>query len=351
MRAHDRRPADVCKDEGVRLGSMRRLLHMPSARGSRRHSAAPPPAGRLLCPVCLLLLLLTPRADGQGAQPAASAPVPSLPGPSVYIAGTFGRFTGANGVVANVTGVAEWRNNAMLPLGTGLSLPQEAFALDYHAQPPECVRRCQNSRTCLTTCATPGRTPALYLGGTFTSANGEEVYRITVARNGSMQEVDKGVANTVNAIAVHQPSGIIYLGGLFVDATGVPVRYVTSWDGINWDQMGGGVSNPFVCKANSGGIAKGEEPVVYALALMGGTDKAAPLQGTSVPPSQYGTEMFRPKVFVGGRFRRAGEGVNQVTAHHVALWDPAAANGQGINSQKVLFMMILYRKCTEGTDF
>ncbi len=256
MGAHDRRPADVCKDEGARWGSMRRLLH---ARGGRRRSAAAPPAGRLLFPMCLLLLLLPPRAHGQGAQPAASAPGPSLPGPSVYIAGTFGRFTGANGVVANVTGVAEWRNNAMLPLGSGLSLPQEAFALDYHAQPPECVRRCQNSRTCVTTCTTPGRTPALYLGGTFTSANGEEVYRITVARNGSMQEVDKGVANTVNAIAVHQPSGIIYLGGLFVDATGVPVRYVTSWDGINWDQMGGGVSNPLVCKANSKGVVKGDE--------------------------------------------------------------------------------------------
>jgi hypothetical protein len=168
--------------------------------------------------------------------------------PSVYIAGTFGRFTGADGVVANVTGVAEWRDNAMQPLGMGLSLPQEAFALDYHAQPPECVRRCQNSRTCWTTCTSPGRTPALYLGGTFTSANGEEVYRITMARNKSMLEVDKGVSNTVNAIAVHQPSGILYLGGLFVDATGVPVRYVTSWDGINWDQMGGGVMNPVVCR-------------------------------------------------------------------------------------------------------
>ena len=38
--------------------------------------------------------------------------------------------------------------------------------------------------------------------------------------------------------------------------------------------------------------------MVYALALMGGSDKAAPTEGTSVPPSQYGTEKERPKVFV-----------------------------------------------------
>lgn len=155
------------------------------------------------------------------------------------------------------------------------------------------------------------------------------MYRVTVARNKTMQEVDKGVSNTVTAIAVHEPSGIIYMGGLFLDATGVSVRYVTAWDGINWDQMGGGIGNPTVCKLDHGGIIQGEEPVVYALQLMGGTDKAAPTEGTSVPPSLYGTEKERAKVFVGGRFRRAGQGEHEVVAHHIAMWDPAAADGQG----------------------
>ena len=43
----------------------------------------------------------------------------------------------------------------------------------------------------------PSIFPALYIGGSFTSANGEEVYRTTIARNRSMEEVDKGVSNTV----------------------------------------------------------------------------------------------------------------------------------------------------------
>ena len=194
---------------------------------------------------------------------------PAAGAPTVYFAGTFARFTTADGVEHNVTGVGEWSEGTIKPLGLGLALPQEATTLDYHASPPECVRRCQNSQTCWTTC-TPGTTPALYLGGSFTSANGEEIYRVAMARNRTMLEVDKGVSNTVTAVAVHQPSGILYMGGLFLDATGVQVRYVTSWDGINWDQMGGGISNPIVCKVDQGGIVRGEEPVVYALALMGG---------------------------------------------------------------------------------
>ena len=43
-----------------------------------------------------------------------------------------------------------------------------------------------------------------------------------------MEQIDKGVSNTVTVLAVHRPSGLLYMGGLFRDATGVPVRYVTN---------------------------------------------------------------------------------------------------------------------------
>ena len=109
-------------------------------------------------------------------------------GATLYIAGSFGRFTTADGTVHNVTGVGEWVAEAkdglgtIKPLGLGLSLPNEGVALDYHPSPPNCERSCKNSQTCLTTCV-PGSAPALYIGGSFTAANGEEVYRVTVARN------------------------------------------------------------------------------------------------------------------------------------------------------------------------
>ena len=49
-----------------------------------------------------------------------------------------------------------------------------------------------------------------------------------------MEQVDKGVSNTVTVLAVHRPSGLLYMGGLFRDATGVPVRYV---DVVERDQL------------------------------------------------------------------------------------------------------------------
>jgi hypothetical protein len=40
-----------------------------------------------------------------------------------------------------------------------------------------------------------------------------------------------------------------YLGGLFTDVTGVGVGHVTSFDGRDWDTMGGGVSLSLDCQA------------------------------------------------------------------------------------------------------
>ena len=92
------------------------------------------------CGLCSL-----PLADGQEA---ASAPAATASGvPSLYIAGTFGRFTSADGVVHNVSGIAEWRDNTIKPVGMGVSLPQEVYALDYHPLPPECIRRYLRTRS------------------------------------------------------------------------------------------------------------------------------------------------------------------------------------------------------------
>ena len=137
------------------------------------------PAG--LCGVLVLMLAGAAAQDAGGAGGSGG-------GATLYIAGSFGRFTTADGTVHNVTGVGEWVAEAkgglgtIKPLGLGLSLPNEGVALDYHPSPPNCERSCKNSQTCWTTCV-PGSAPALYIGGSFTAANGEEVYRVTVARN------------------------------------------------------------------------------------------------------------------------------------------------------------------------
>jgi len=66
---------------------------------------------------------------------------------TLYIAGTFGRFTTADGVVHNVTGIAEWDADTIKGVGMGVTLPQEAISVDYHPNPPQCVRTCKNSKT------------------------------------------------------------------------------------------------------------------------------------------------------------------------------------------------------------
>ena len=68
-------------------------------------------------------------------------------GATLYIAGSFGRFTTADGTVHNVTGVGEWVAEAkgglgtIKPLGLGLSLPNEGVALDYHRHAPDADSR------------------------------------------------------------------------------------------------------------------------------------------------------------------------------------------------------------------
>ena len=144
-----------------------------SSRRSRRrthsHSAFCSPLV-LLMGCWLLRSLELSEAAEEGANPESAKP----PGPTLYIAGTFGKFTTNDGTVHNVTGIAEWNDDTIKSIGMGVGLPQEAQALDYHPQPRDCTRKCKNSRTCWTTCTT-GTTAALYVGGTFTLANGEEV--------------------------------------------------------------------------------------------------------------------------------------------------------------------------------
>ena len=229
---------EVARAGEVDLGACRRGGHgkrasIESSSCSRRQGSASSCRSSGWCSsqrACVLLVL--------GGCWLACLPPPAAAAPAVYFAGTFAKFTTADGVEHNVTGVGEWSGGKVKPLGLGLGLPQvclsiclcpsvrlsvcpsvfpsvrlrlslslflslslslslshpraglpqEATTLAYHPSPPECIRRCQNSQTCWTTC-TPGTTPALYLGGSFTSANGEEIYRVTVARNRTMLEV------------------------------------------------------------------------------------------------------------------------------------------------------------------
>ncbi|EKX49515.1 hypothetical protein GUITHDRAFT_162032 [Guillardia theta CCMP2712] len=190
---------------------------------------------------------------------------------TVYVGGDFSSYIASNGSRIFVSAIGELLTSDILQLGDGVDLQKQVSAISYLPQAPRCDRNCSSTQACLVTCV-PGSDPALFIGGSFTIANGAEMYRISRITNGSMLETDKGVSNTVYSVQAHETSGIVYYGGAFLDATGVPVGSVTSWDGKNWDQMGGGVSFPSTCDAS---------------------------------------------------------GTQPVKARNIAMWDPAAANGEG----------------------
>jgi len=147
---------------------------------------------------------------------------PSIPilSDALYFSGTFNKFNASTLVQtsAPLKGIGQIANGSVVELGFGLDLPSEGLSMAPH---PSGV--------------------GVYVAGAFSLANDEEVARVSLIMNGSMSPVDLGTSNTVLTIQVHEPSGLLYVGGLFSEATGVAVGYVTSWDGNEWDPMGGGV--------------------------------------------------------------------------------------------------------------
>jgi len=217
---------------------------------------------------------------------------------ALYFSGTFSKFNASSSIQNSFSlkGIGEVANGTVSDLGLGLDLPTEGLSMAPH---PSGV--------------------GVYVAGAFSLANGEEVARVSLMMNGSMLPVDLGTSNTVLTTQVHEPSGLLYIGGLFSEATGVGVGYVTSWDGNEWDPMGGGVSMGFDCVASEAGTTSQRQPSVHALQLMGGDAFA-----------NYLDSPTKPKVFVGGHFTTAGVGADAVAANNVAMWDPQSGKWESL---------------------
>lgn len=212
----------------------------------------------------------------------------------VYFSGVFTRYNASDGSTLELNGIGEILPSAgaVSKLGMGLDLPSEGFDLlgDQSGY-------------------------GLFVAGSYSLANAEEVARISHVINGSMLPVDMGASNSVYAMALHQPSGLLYMGGLFTEVTGVQVGYVTSYDGSDWDTMGGGVGIDFNCLASRSGETPRLSAVVHAIALMGGDANAGYLGSPT-----------KPKVFVGGHFAMAGD----VKANNIAMWNPVAGKWEAL---------------------
>jgi hypothetical protein len=137
-----------------------------------------------------------------------------------------------------------------------------------------------------------GTGPALYLGGGFTSAGGELAFGIAKWDGSTWSALSGPAGNGTNpgaevfALGVfHQNgAGALYAGGSFATAGGVPVNGIARWDGTEWS----------------------------ALAALGGTGVSGAVKAISVYEDGNGALLY-----VGGEFSTAGG----VTANHVAMWD------------------------------
>src|SRR5262249_36630818 len=96
-----------------------------------------------------------------------------------------------------------------------------------------------------------GAGAALYAGGTFTSAGGVPANRIAKWDGTSWSAVGSGVVGaifslqpSVNALATFDDGSgpALYAGGTFTSAGGVTADCIARWNGTSWSALGSGLS-------------------------------------------------------------------------------------------------------------
>ena len=144
-----------------------------------------------------------------------------------------------------------------------------------------------------------GSGPALYAGGSFTTAGGVPASGVARWDGASWSPLDLGTNGSVAALAVWDDGTgpALYAGGSFTQAGGVTARHLARWDGQSWSEVGGG-------------ITPGANTWVYAIAAY--------------------DDGSGPGLYVAGSFTAAGG----VAALKIARWDGTgwSALGTGIGS-------------------
>jgi len=157
-------------------------------------------------------------------------------GPDLYAAGGF---VNAGGIP--VHSVGRWDGSSWSSLGTGLdpNLFTNAYALAAFDD---------------------GSGPALFVGGSFSTAGGVPASNIARWNGTSWSAVGAGADGTVLALAAFDDGSgpALHAGGDFTNAGGSPASHVAKWDGATWSALGGGVDDTVLALAahdDGGGAA------------------------------------------------------------------------------------------------
>ena len=190
-------------------------------------------------------------------------------GPALYAGGGF--FT-AGGTTVNK--IAKLRGDEWLPLGAGIGST--------------------NGQVWVMGEFDDGTGRALFVGGDFTVAGGQEANHIAKWDGSTWSPVGQGTSATVRGAMTVFDDGsapALYVGGDFITAGGIEVNHVAKWDGEQWSALGSGVS--------------GESGSVRALCVFDDGNGAA--------------------LYAGGKFTVAGS----VTVNGIAKWDGSTWSAVG----------------------
>jgi hypothetical protein len=248
-------------------------------------------------------------------------------GPALFAGG---QFDGASGIHAN--NIALWRSSAWQPLGSrhGLNVAATAMAV-----------------------FDDGTGPALYVGGSFTTAGAHSANYIARWDGVDWSPLGSGLSGPiffstmVSALCVFDDGTgkALYAGGSFSGAGGLPVTGIAKWDGTSWSSLGSGLaSSTFYAYVN--GMAVYDDGTGAALYVGGSFDSAggqpashiakwngstwAPVGGgligwPTIEPMCVHDDGSGPALYVGG----VGATVGGTPLHGLARWNGSSWSDVG----------------------
>jgi hypothetical protein len=198
-----------------------------------------------------------------------------------------------------------------------------------------------------------GSGPALFVGGSFTTAGGTTVSNLAKWNGTTWTNVGGGVSGWVTALGSFDDGTgpALYVGGPFGAAGGVAAVYIARWNGTSWSPVGGnltGSPNAFTVYDDGSGSA------LYAggwFTSAGGTsaNHIAKWDGAVWSPLSSGTsgEVFTlasyddgtgPALFAGGVFVSAGA----TSAIGIARWDGASWSSVGSTNNAGVYSLAVH---------
>jgi PKD repeat protein len=201
-----------------------------------------------------------------------------------------------------------------------------------------------------------GSGPALYAGGTFTTAGGVPANSIAKWNGATWTPLSSGLNGSggVWALAVFDDGTgpALYAGGSFTIAGGGPGNFVAKWNGTNWAAVGGGMDADVRALTV---FDDGTGPALYAggfftMADGGSTPGIAKWAGTAWAPLNNGVagggvlalsvfdDGHGPALYAGGNFSVAdGNPVNSIAKWDGTSWHPLDVGTDGAVAALTVF--------------